>query len=49
MTDIVIVIPATGNTISKLSNDIMEMIEDATQEEKQALRQKISLLATKIK
>lgn len=35
--------------IHELSNDIMEMIEDATQEEKQALRQKISLLATKIK
>lgn len=33
----------------ELSNDVMEMIEDATPEEKQLLRQKITTLATKIK
>lgn len=33
----------------ELSNDIMEMIEDSTPEEKQMLRQKITTLATKIK
>ena len=33
----------------ELSEDIIEMIEDASQEEKQMLRQKISLLAGKIK
>ena len=33
----------------ELSNDIMEMIEDSTPEEKQILRQKITTLATKIK
>jgi hypothetical protein len=33
----------------ELTNDIMEMIEDATPEEKQLLRQKITTLTTKIK
>lgn len=33
----------------ELTNDIMEMIEDATPEEKQLLRQKITTLSTKIK
>ena len=33
----------------ELTNDIMEMIEDATPEEKQLLRQKIATLSTKIK
>lgn len=33
----------------ELTNDIMEMIEEATPEEKQLLRQKITTLATKIK
>ena len=35
--------------IHELSNDVMEMIEKATPEEKQILRQKIATLATKIK
>ena len=35
--------------IHELTQDIMEMIEDASVEEKQMLRQKISLLANKIK
>lgn len=34
--------------MSELSNDIMEMIENTTPEEKQILRQKISTLANKI-
>lgn len=37
------------NYVHELSNDIMEMIEDSTPEEKQLLRQKITTLATKIK
>ena len=35
--------------VHELTEDIMEMIEDASAEEKQMLRQKISLLANKIK
>ena len=35
--------------VHELSNDVMEMIEKATPEEKQVLRQKITTLATKIK
>ena len=35
--------------VHELTEDIMEMIEDASVEEKQMLRQKISLLANKIK
>jgi hypothetical protein len=35
--------------VHELTNDIMEMIEDATPEEKQLLRQKITTLSTKIK
>lgn len=35
--------------IQELSGDVMEMIEKATPEEKQVLRQKITTLATKIK
>lgn len=37
------------NYMHELSNDIMEMIGQATPEEKQMLRQKITALATKIK
>lgn len=37
------------NYMHELTNDIMEMIEDATSEEKQLLRQKLSTLSTKIK
>jgi predicted transcriptional regulator len=37
------------NYMHELTNDIMEMIEDATPEEKQLLRQKITTLSTKIK
>jgi hypothetical protein len=35
--------------VHELTNDIIEMIEDATPEEKQLLRQKITTLSTKIK
>lgn len=35
--------------LHELSNDIMEMIEDSTPEEKQVMRQKITSLATRIK
>ena len=35
--------------VHELSNDVLEMIKDASPEEKQLLQQKISVLATKIK
>ena len=35
--------------IQELTNDLMEMIEDATPEEKQVLSNKVATLATKIK
>ena len=35
--------------VQELTEDIMEMIEGASPEEKQILRQKISTLSTKIK
>ena len=35
--------------MKSLTEDIMEMIEEATPEEKQALQQKIATLSTKIK
>ena len=35
--------------LQELSQDVTEMVQKATPEEKQMLQQKISLLATKIK
>ena len=37
------------NYMQELTQDITEMIHDATPEEKQILQQKISVLASKIK
>ena len=37
------------NYLHELSNDVMQMVEDATPEEKQLMRQKLTTLATKLK